>query len=85
LYEYVLSLFKNMLTAGLPHILAPLGSRTLSHALPDSRTLPRTLPHTAALRHTAVRFAAHCSTLHEFECRTPHTTCCTPHTIIHRN
>jgi hypothetical protein len=66
---YILNLFENMLTAGLPHTAAPL----------DSRTLPR------ALLDTAVRSAAHCRTLHEFECRTPHTAYCTPHTLAHRN
>jgi len=60
-YEYVLSLFKNMLTAVLPHTAAPLGSRTLPRALPDNRTLPHTLPHTAA--HTAAHCRAHICTL----------------------
>jgi hypothetical protein len=65
-YKHVLNLFENMhTTAGLPHTAAPLDSRTLPRALMDSRTLP----HTAALPDTAVRFAAHCRTLHEFECR----------------
>jgi hypothetical protein len=56
IWLYVLNLFENMHTARLPHTAAPL----------DSRTLPRT----AALPDTAVRSAANCSTLHEFECQT---------------
>ena len=91
LYEYVLNLFENMHTAGLPLTAAPLDSRTLPRALPDSRTLPPTLQHTAALPDTAVHSAAHCRTLHEFECRTPahrtpHTAHRTQtHTIINMN
>jgi hypothetical protein len=46
LSEYVLNLFENMPTAKLPHTAAPLDSRTLPRALPDSRILPRTLPRT---------------------------------------
>jgi|AntRauMFilla1563_2_1112583.scaffolds.fasta_scaffold124258_1 hypothetical protein len=83
-YEYKLKqicyeLFENMLNAGLPHTAAPLDSRTLPHALPDSRTLPCTLLRTLLhLPDTAVRSAAHGHTLHGFECRTaahrtPHT------------
>jgi hypothetical protein len=80
-----LNLFENMRTAGLPHAAAPLDSRTLPHALPDSRTLLHTAAHPAALPYTAIRFAANCSTLHEFECCILHTACCTPHTVAHRN
>jgi hypothetical protein len=47
LYEYVCSLFENILTSGLPHAAAPLDSRTLPRALPHCRTLPRALPHIA--------------------------------------
>jgi hypothetical protein len=36
LTEYILNIFENMLTAKLPHTAAPLDSRTLPHALPDS-------------------------------------------------
>jgi hypothetical protein len=81
----ILNLFENMLTAGLPHTAALLDSRTLPRAQADSRTLPRTLPHTVTLLDTAVRFAAHCRTLHDFGCRTAahnilHTThSCTPY------
>ena len=63
LYEHVLNLFENMHSAGLPHTAAPLDSRTLPRALPDSPTLLPTLPHTAALPDTGVRYAAHCRTL----------------------
>jgi hypothetical protein len=85
-YEYVLSLFKNMLTAVLPHTAAPLGSRTLPRALPDNRTLPHTLPHTAALPDTAVRLAAHCCTLRtNSNAGQPYTACCTAQTITHSN
>jgi hypothetical protein len=73
LHKYVLNLFENMLTAGLPHTATPLASRTLPRAQPDNlRLMLRTLLHTATLPDTAVRFATHCRTLHEFECRTPH-------------
>jgi len=81
LYEYVLNLFKNIHTAGLPHTAAPLDSRTLPRALPDSRTLlhtlpycwtqpcalPHTMPHTAWIwmPHTAHRI------LHTAHSRTP--------------
>jgi hypothetical protein len=54
MYKNVLNLFGNMLTAGLPHIAAPLDSRKLPCALFDSRTLPRALPHTATLPDIAV-------------------------------
>jgi hypothetical protein len=85
LYEYVLNLFENVLTAGLPHTAAQLGSRTLPRALPDSRTLPRTLPCTllhcrtqlCALPHTA----AHC--VHS-NAGQPHTAHCTLHTAHSR-
>jgi hypothetical protein len=60
IYEYVLNLFENVLTAGLPHTAAPLDSCTLPRTLPDSRILPRTLlqcrTQPCALPHTA----AHC-------------------------
>jgi hypothetical protein len=64
LYEYVFNLFENMLTAGLPHTAAPLDSRTLPRAQPDSHTLSRIPPYIAA------RTAGHSCAL----CRTmPHT------------
>jgi hypothetical protein len=85
LYGYVLNLFENMHTDGLPHTVALMDSRTLPRSLLISRTLPHTLPHTAALPESAVRSAAHCCTLHEFECRTPHTAHRTPHTVAFRN
>jgi hypothetical protein len=47
LCKYILNLLENTHTAGLRHTAAPLDSRTLLCALPDSRTLPRALPHIA--------------------------------------
>jgi hypothetical protein len=73
-HEYVLNLLENMLTAGLPHAAAPLDSCTLPRAVLDGRTLLHIAARTAALPYTAIRSAANCSTLHEFEWRTPHTT-----------
>jgi hypothetical protein len=70
LYEYVLNLFENMLTAGLPHTAAPLDSRTLPRALLDSRIPPRTLPRTLLHCYIMLRTPR---TLHALKCRTPHT------------
>jgi hypothetical protein len=57
----------------------------------DCRTLLQscTLPHCRTLPHTAVcnptHCCAHCYTLHESKCRTPHTAHCTLQTVAHRN
>jgi hypothetical protein len=80
LHESVLNLFKNTLTATLPHTAAPLDSRILLRALLDSRILPRTLVRTllhcltqpCALPQTA----AHCMHLNAGQ---PHTA----HRILH--
>jgi hypothetical protein len=89
LYEYVLKLFENMLTSGLPHAAALLDSRTLPCALPDSRILPRTLPHTLlhyrTQKCTLPQTEAHCMNLNVAH-HTPHTTRCTrPHSAINMN
>jgi hypothetical protein len=64
LYKYVLNLFENMHTAELPHAAAPLDSRTLPRALPDSHTLPHTLPralpHCRTQQCTLPQTAVHC-------------------------
>jgi hypothetical protein len=85
LSKYVLNLFGNMLTAGLPHTAAPLDNRTLLRAPPDCRTLLRAPPDSRTLLRTLPHTAAHCCTLHEIKCRTAHTAYCTPHTVAHRN
>jgi hypothetical protein len=87
--KYVLNLFENMHTAGwlLLHTTSPLDSHTLPRAsnAGQPHTAAHTMPRTAALPDKAVRSAAHCHTLHKFECCTPHTAHCTPHTAAHRN
>jgi hypothetical protein len=80
LYEYVLNLFENMLTAGLPHTAAPLESRTLLRTLSDSRiplcTLPRTLLHCRTQPCALPQTAAHYM---NSNARQPHTA----HRILH--
>jgi hypothetical protein len=87
LYEFVLNLFETMHTAALPHTAAHCRTarqpHTAARTVRQSHTAAR---HTAVLPDTAVRSAAHCRTLHEFECRTPQPAYYTPHTTVaHRN
>ena len=60
--------------------------RGLASNAGQPHTAAHTMPRTAALPDKAVRSAAHCHTLHKFECCTPHTAHHTqPHTAIHMN
>jgi hypothetical protein len=84
LYEYVLNLFENMLTAGLPHTAALLHSSTLPCALPDSRTLSRTvaLLHCWTLLCALPHTAAHCMNSNAGQPHTAHRIMRTAHSRI---